>query len=121
MKINQLPLYGIAFLCISGLSLSAADLKDISIPPHAFRLPDGYTLEMVAAPPLVQRPVHMCFDEGGTLYVTDSSGDSRKAPAQLKTPSHRILRLVDRDRDGVGRVTQTGPDFALVWMGSILV
>ena len=101
MKINQLPLYCIAFLCVSGLSLSAADLKNIPLPPHAFRLPDGYTLELVAAPPLVQRPVHMCFDEGGTLYVTDSSGDSRKAPAQLKTPSHRILRLVDRDRDGV--------------------
>ena len=94
-------MYCIAFLCVSGFSLSVADLKNISLPPDAFRLPDGYTLEMVAAPPLVQHPVHMCFDEGGTLYVTNSSGDSRKAPAQLKTPSHRVLRLVERDRDGV--------------------
>ena len=43
----------------------------------------------------------MYFDNSGALYVTDSSGDSRKAPVQVKEPSHRILRLVDRDGDGV--------------------
>jgi putative membrane-bound dehydrogenase-like protein len=43
----------------------------------------------------------MYFDEEGALYVTDSSGDSRKAPVQVKTPSHRILRLEDHDGDGV--------------------
>ena len=43
----------------------------------------------------------MYFDEEGALYVTDSSGDSRKAPVQVKEPSHRILRLTDEDGDGV--------------------
>ena len=53
------------------------------------------------APGLVERPMHMYFDEEGALYVTDSSGDSRPAPLQLAEPSHRILRLVDKDGDGV--------------------
>ena len=74
--------------------------EKISYPPHTFTLPDGYSLEQVAAPPLVQRPIHMSFDENGVLYVTDSSGNTDKAPAQLKDPSHRILRLVDKDGDG---------------------
>ena len=76
-------------------------LEKMYLPPHTFSLPKGFTLKPVAAPPLVQRPIHMYFDEGGTLYVTDSSGNSQKAPVQLKNPSHRILRLVDRDGDGV--------------------
>ncbi len=37
----------------------------------------------------------------GVLYVTDSSGNTDKAPVQLKDPQHRVLRLVDRDGDGV--------------------
>ena len=42
----------------------------------------------------------MCFDTDGVLYVTDSSGNTDKAPVQLKDPQHRVLRLLDRDGDG---------------------
>lgn len=90
----------IGLFCISSISLSAGTEK-IAFPPHNFTLPKGYTLKPVAAPPLVQRPIHMYFDNEGALYVTDSSGDSRKAPVQVKEPSHRILRLTDIDGDGV--------------------
>ena len=102
-----LPLYSrvlpiiLGILCASGSSVPAAELEQFSFPPHNFSLPKGYTLKPVAVAPLVQRPIHMYFDEKGALYVTDSSGDSRKAPVQVKEPSHRILRLVDRDGDGV--------------------
>ena len=65
--------------------------------PHTFTLPDDYVLKRVAAPPLVKRPIHMYFDVDGSLYVTDSSGNTDKAPKQLKNPKHRILRLFDRD------------------------
>jgi putative membrane-bound dehydrogenase-like protein len=75
--------------------------KKITFAPHTFSIPEGYALKRVAAPPLVQRPIHMCFDEEGVLYVTDSSGNTDKAPVQLKDPKHRVLRLVDRDGDGI--------------------
>jgi putative membrane-bound dehydrogenase-like protein len=81
--------------------LYVASSEQITLGPHTFSLPGGYTLKPVAAAPLVDRPIHMCFDEAGALYVTDSSGDSRKAQVQVKEPTHRILRLVDRDGDGV--------------------
>ena len=80
---------------------SLLNAKKVTFSPHTFAIPDGYALKRVAAPPLVQRPIHMCFDENGVLYVTDSSGNTDKAPAQLKNPSHRVLRLVDQDGDGV--------------------
>jgi putative membrane-bound dehydrogenase-like protein len=75
--------------------------ETVSFEPHTFTIPDGYELKRVAGPPLVQRPIHMCFDDQGVLYVTDSSGNTKKAPAQLRDPQHRVLRLVDRDGDGV--------------------
>ncbi|NNE93117.1 MAG: c-type cytochrome [Verrucomicrobiales bacterium] len=76
-------------------------MEQITIAPHTFSIPEGYVLRQVAAPPLVQRPIHMSFDEEGVLYVTDSSGNTDKAPVQLKDPQHRVLRLIDRDGDGV--------------------
>ncbi len=84
--------------------IQAADQPTAPAPggvAHQFTIPEGYVLERVAAPPLVQRPIHMCFDDSGVLYVTDSSGNTDPAPVQLKQPEHRVLRLVDRDADGV--------------------
>lgn len=88
-------------LCAGVLCLLAAGAENQAFPPHTFTLPDGYDLELAATPGLVDRPIHMYFDDEGALYVTDSSGDSRPAPLQLAEPSHRILRLVDKDGDGV--------------------
>jgi putative membrane-bound dehydrogenase-like protein len=79
----------------------ASGAEKVTLSPHTFTIPEGYVLKCVAAPPLVQRPIHMGFDDDGVLYVTDSSGNTDKAPAQLKDPKHRVLRLVDRDGDGV--------------------
>jgi len=90
-------LVAVAALCFHS---KAGATETVSLGPHAFTIPDGYELKQVAAPPLVKRPIHMCFDVDGALYVTDSSGDTRKAPVQLKDPQHRVLRLVDRDGDG---------------------
>lgn len=90
-------------VCLALLPAAAKseETKQIAIAPHSFTIPEGYILTQVAAPPLVKRPIHMCFDNEGVLYVTDSSGNSDKAPVQLKEPEHRILRLVDRDGDGI--------------------
>nr|WP_161501429.1 PVC-type heme-binding CxxCH protein [Rhodopirellula sp. SM50] len=91
-------LVALAILCTC---LRAKGAETVSLAPHTFTIPDGYELQRVAAPPLVQRPMHMYFDDSGVLYVTDSSGNTDKAPVQLKDPQHRVLRLVDRDSDGV--------------------
>ncbi|MDC0157217.1 hypothetical protein OAK38_05610 [Verrucomicrobia bacterium] len=106
---------------------SAHGVEKVKFPPHTFTLPDGYALKQVAAPPLVKRPIHMYFDIDGSLYVTDSSGNTDKAPKQLKNPSHRVLRLVDRDGDGtfddstVFAERLPFPEGILVYEGSVYV
>lgn len=67
---------------------------------HTFTLPDGFTIELVAGPGLVERPISADFDELGRLYVTDVSGSNDKPDQQLLDKPHRIVRLEDTDGDG---------------------
>ena len=64
-------------------------------------VPDGFEVERVAGPPLVERPIVADFDEQGRLYVADSSGSNDKVEKQLAERPHRIVRLEDADGDGV--------------------
>ena len=72
----------------------------IKLDGHTFTLPVGFTVERVAGPPLVDRPIVASFDDRGRLYVADSSGSNEKTADQLKNPTHRIVRLEDTDGDG---------------------
>lgn len=63
-------------------------------------VPDGFVIERVAGPPLVDRPISAAFDDRGFLYVTDSAGMSDGAEKQIKEKAHRLLRLEDADGDG---------------------
>ena len=114
-------------LLIFASCLVAHGDKTVTLAPHTFTIPDGFELQRVAQPPLVKRPVHLCFDVDGVLYVTDSSGDTRKATVQINDPRHRVLRLVDRDGDGVFDESTVFadklpfPEGVLVYDGSVYV
>ncbi|WP_165249417.1 PVC-type heme-binding CxxCH protein [Paludisphaera soli] len=64
-------------------------------------VPEGFTIERVAGAPMVDRPITAAFDEQGRLYVADSSGSNEKVEIQLEKKPHRIVRLEDKDGDGV--------------------
>ena len=89
-------------IAVVALAFAATPLRgaDVRIDGKTFTLPDGFTIEKVAASPLVDRPIEADFDDQGRLYVTDSSGSSAKPDAQLKNPPHRVVRLTDTDGDG---------------------
>ncbi|HEY3394059.1 MAG TPA: PVC-type heme-binding CxxCH protein [Lacipirellulaceae bacterium] len=65
------------------------------------KVPDGFSIEMVAGPPLVERPIVAAFDDEGRLYVAESSGSNDPVEKQLEERPHRIVRLDDVDGDGV--------------------
>jgi putative membrane-bound dehydrogenase-like protein len=66
-----------------------------------FTFPSEYTLEIAAGQPLVERPIEACFDDRGRLYVTESSGSNEPVAQQVAKKPHRVLRLSDKDGDGV--------------------
>ena len=72
-----------------------------SLPQGSLTVPAGFEIRLVAGPPMVNRPIAADFDEQGRLYVTDSSGSNDKVEKQLEEKPHRIVRLEDRDGDGV--------------------
>ncbi len=87
------------FVLLGGVATSA-EAADFKFGSQTLTVPDGYVVEQVAAHPIVDRPINMAFDESGALYVTDSSGANERPVQQLSNPTHRVLRLVDKDGDG---------------------
>ena len=61
---------------------------------------EGFAVELVAGPPLVERPITAAFDDAGHLYVAESSGSNDPVEQQLEEKPHRIVRLTDTDGDG---------------------
>jgi putative membrane-bound dehydrogenase-like protein len=79
---------------------STAQVNKVELNGHTFTLPAGFEIELVAGPPLVNRPIVADFDELGRLYVADSSGSNENVELQLQKKPHRILRLKDTYGDG---------------------
>lgn len=82
--------------------LQAAQYK---MPTQTLTVPDEFELELIAGPPLVERPISGSFDEVGRLYVTDSSGSNDKVEKQAIDKPHRVRRL--DPADSRGRFTQS--------------
>ncbi|HYV28859.1 MAG TPA: PVC-type heme-binding CxxCH protein [Candidatus Eisenbacteria bacterium] len=78
----------------------AAHAAQFKFPNQTFTVPDGFEVELVAGPPLVERPVSGSFDERGRLYLTDSSGSNEKPDKQLEAKPHRVVRLEAAADDG---------------------
>lgn len=68
--------------------------------PPLPRVPPGFTIEVAAEAPVVERPVMACFDEKGRLFVVDSAGVNEPFEKLLKNPPHRIVVIEDTDGDG---------------------
>lgn len=73
--------------------------------PSAPRItvPPGFVVELVAGPPLVERPMMAGFDDRGRLFVCDSSGfnlTKGTSDVLVNDPPHMIRVLEDSDGDG---------------------
>src|SRR5262245_1345907 len=90
-------------LCLAALGLAAlpgapaAKTHTVKLNGQVFTLPEGFTVELVARPPLVDRPIVVDLDDEGRLFVADSSGSNEKVEVQLRKKPHRIVRLEDTD------------------------
>ncbi len=81
----------------TGLAPTAYDL---SFNPPPFDLPKGYVAEVVAAPPLVEHPMMVSFDDRGRLFVAEASGVNLNK-SELETALPNYVRLLeDTNNDG---------------------
>jgi putative membrane-bound dehydrogenase-like protein len=79
---------------------SAGGAGEVTLGGRTLRVADGFVIERIAGPPLIERPITAAFDDQGRLYVADSSGSNDNVQKQLAERPHRIVRLEDTDGDG---------------------
>ena len=89
-----------AIVVLGSLVLSAVRADEVKLNGQTFTLPPGFDIEVIAGPPLVDRPITAALDEKGNLYVADSSGSNDKVAKQLVDKTHRIVKLTDSNGDG---------------------
>ena len=65
-----------------------------------YDLPEGYTLSVAAAAPLVKHPIMGCLDDRGRLFVGDAVGVNWNKAQLDANPPNRVLMLEDMDEDG---------------------
>ena len=64
-------------------------------PPEGFQIEDGFTLEKIAAEPLIVDPVDLEFNENGDAMVMEMPG------YPYGDKQSRLLILKDKNQDGV--------------------
>jgi putative membrane-bound dehydrogenase-like protein len=128
MKPNPSVIRFVGSLAACSLLLASwGSAAQLQLDGRTFTLPDGFTIERVAGPPLVDRPIVADFDEQGRLYVDDSSGSSEKLTIQLEKKPHRVVRLEDTkgnghfDKSTVFADHMMFPEGAMWYAGSLYV
>src|SRR5262245_35491954 len=105
---------------VVALSIHAAQAQNREVIPHAqdkppgpplspeeavkkMIVPEGFSVEIVAAEPQIVNPVAMTFDERGRIWITESLEYPRRSAGPGKD---RIKILEDTDGDGrIDKVT----------------
>ncbi len=69
---------------------------------EAFRLQPGHRIDLIASEPLIGDPVQIAFDGNGDMWVVEMRGYMPNADGDgEEEPVGRVVRLRDRDGDGV--------------------
>lgn len=95
--------------------------------PIEIKVPEGYEVELAAAPPLVAHPLMACFDERGRLYVAENAGLNLPRKELEQQLPNSVIRLEDVDGDGrfdrrtVFADKMVFPQGALWYRGSLYV
>lgn len=87
--------------------------KSDPLPPDQqrarFRLPPGFEIQLVAAEPQIHKPMNICFDDRGRLWVTDTLEYPFPAKPGVK-PRDTVKILEDFDETGRARKVTTFAD-----------
>src|SRR5687768_5830539 len=101
---------GFVLACFVGTSIYAADPFAEGVRPteplspaeelKAFRVPEGFEMQLVAAEPDLRKPMNMAFDARGRLWLTESR--EYPFPAPPDKPARDTIRIFE-DFDATGR------------------
>ena len=90
-----------AFLVFSFILIKPAlGIEPLKAP--TINVPQGFSIKVAAAPPLVTYPMMACLDDNGRLYVAESDGRNLTTKKEIEKELPRFIRrLVDTNGDGI--------------------
>ncbi|MGD1893060.1 MAG: hypothetical protein ACFB15_21050, partial [Cyclobacteriaceae bacterium] len=92
-------------LIVASLWMACSVSQQLENPTNAtadIQVPDGFTVEMVAGPELVDYPMFGMVDETGRLFLFESTGNVYEENQDaIDNPQFRINLQEDEDEDGV--------------------
>ena len=91
------PALALLFILCSSLSISA---ERKFVQPELI-IDDRFTIELAAAPPLVEHPMLATIDPQGRMFISESDGQNLQKAELLKQRPRFVRMLEDTDRDGV--------------------
>ena len=91
---------GLLLLLVGVFFAPVALSDDAASDINSLRVPSGFTVERVAAAPLVGHPLMAGFDDRGRLFVADNAGLNLPAEALLEQLPNMVRMLEDADGDG---------------------
>jgi putative heme-binding domain-containing protein len=72
----------------------------VQINSFSFRVRSDFEFELVADNSIVRWPIVATWDADGNLLIAESAGVKQSVQDQLVSKPHRVIRLIDQDRDG---------------------
>lgn len=92
-----------AFIAVLGVMMGCKQsFEEPQISLEAYKIEEGFELQMMAAEPLLKAPVAMDFDAQGRIWVAEMSGFMNDIEGKGENePTGAIRILEDLDRDGV--------------------
>ena len=90
-----------------GIDEEIAQLTAVEPPPLTdgftaaeIQVPDGFSVQLAAGPPLVTHPTMACFDDAGRLFVCNNAGVNMTNQELEEKLPNSIVMLTDQDHDG---------------------
>jgi len=91
---------------------------DVASELASFSVADGFEVNLFASDPMIAKPIQMCWDEKGRLWVVGSAVYPHIAPGQAA--SDTITVLEDTDKDGVADTSTIFADNLFIPTGIVV-
>ena len=99
-SVVAIPLIAVGYLFSASSVAIESGIESPEADAPMIIVADGFAIEKIAGPPLIDFPIMAAFDERGRLFVSASIGVNLSAPELYKQLPHAIRMLSDTDGDG---------------------